>query len=41
MEITKIHHGEFVEVLAYGRLDERWTSHLANALDEVIREGTH
>src|SRR5258707_10028527 len=41
MEITQIHRGEFVEVLASGRLDERWTSHLAKALDEVIREGTH
>jgi len=41
MEITNIPRGEFVEVLASGRLDERWTSHLAKALDEVIREGFH
>ena len=41
MEITHIPRGEFVEVLASGRLDERWTSHLAKALDEVIREGFH
>jgi anti-anti-sigma factor len=41
MEITHIPRGEFVEVLASGRLDERWTSHLSKALDEVIREGFH
>ena len=41
MEITKERRGDFVEVKAAGRLDEHWSSHLANGLDETIREGAH
>src|SRR5215475_10486215 len=41
MEITHIPRGDLVEVLASGRLDERWTGHLSKALDQVIREGFH
>src|SRR5216683_6609117 len=41
MEISKVQQGEFVEVIATGRLDESWASHLSAALDAVIREGAH
>ena len=41
MEIINIDRGEFVEVVAAGRLDERWAGHLADALDAVIRDGAH
>jgi anti-anti-sigma factor len=41
MQISKLRQGEFVEVSLAGRLDESWTSHLDDALNDVIREGGH
>src|SRR5436305_6973607 len=41
MEIKKVQHAAAVELIAAGRLDEYWASHLGSALDEVIRAGTH
>ncbi len=39
MEITKERRGDFTVLKAAGRLDEHWSTHLANFLDETIREG--
>ena len=41
MEISKVQHGDVVEIVAAGRLDEYWASHLAGDVDKVIREGAH
>src|SRR5580765_2897666 len=41
MEIQKVQHGGAVELIAKGRLDEYWASHLASALEETIRAGVH
>ena len=41
MEIQKLQHADCVELVAAGRLDEYWASHLDNALDESIRGGAH
>src|SRR5689334_19333943 len=41
MEIQKLHHPDCVELVATGRLDEYWASHLDSALDETIRAGAH
>jgi anti-anti-sigma factor len=41
MRISTAQHGAVVEVIAEGRLDESWADHVASALDEVVRRGTH
>lgn len=41
MEITKQKIDDIVELRIKGRLDAYWADHVANALAEVIREGTH
>ncbi len=41
MQITKIQHGESVEVRIAGRLDGYWAEHLSTGLADVIREGGH
>jgi anti-anti-sigma factor len=41
MELTRIDRGDQVEVVASGRLDERWSGHLADSLNQVIRDGSH
>jgi len=41
MELTRIDRGDFIEVRASGRLDEHWSGHLADNLNQVIRDGSH
>jgi anti-anti-sigma factor len=41
MEIQKIPHADHMELVATGRLDEYWASHLDSALEETIRGGVH
>ena len=41
MQITKIQHGDFVEVRISGRLDGYWAEHLRTGLADVVREGGH
>jgi len=41
MEIRKVPQRDSVELVAAGRLDEYWASHLASVLDETIRGGAH
>ena len=41
MRISTAQHGAVVEVIAEGRIDESWADHLASALDDVVRRGTH
>jgi anti-anti-sigma factor len=41
MEITKRSSGDLVELEVKGRLDGYWADHLASALDEEIRQGSH
>lgn len=41
MELTRIDQSDGVEIQAFGRLDEHWTGHLSDRLDEVIRTGAH
>src|SRR5215472_6994495 len=41
MEINKRYSGGVVELAIAGRLDGYWSDHLANALDEEIRLGSH
>jgi anti-anti-sigma factor len=41
MRISTAQHGAVVEVIAEGRLDESWADHVASALDDVVRRGTH
>jgi anti-anti-sigma factor len=41
MDIQKIQHSEFMEVIPSGRLDEYWASHLEHCLEQVVRGGVH
>jgi anti-anti-sigma factor len=41
MEIRKVQQKDGVELVATGRLDEYWSSHLASVIDETIRGGAH
>jgi anti-anti-sigma factor len=41
MEIQKLQHADCVELVASGRLDEYWSSHVDSALEETIRTGAH
>jgi anti-anti-sigma factor len=41
MEISKRHTGGAVEVVVAGRIDGYWSDHLASAIDEEIRLGSH
>src|ERR1051326_1906054 len=41
MEIKKIQQRDHVELIAAGRLDEYWSSHLASVIEENIRGGAH
>src|SRR5207247_1600122 len=41
MEIKKVQHRDHVELVAAGRLDEYWSSHLADVIEENIRAGAH
>src|SRR5205085_11518008 len=41
MEITKQLRGETVELKIQGRVDGYWADHLAAAVDQEIRHGSH
>ncbi len=41
MEVAKKQIGSTVELKLSGRLDAYWSDHLANAIDEAIRQGSH
>jgi anti-anti-sigma factor len=41
MEIVRREQPGFVELAVEGRLDGYWAQHLANAIDEVVRQGCH
>ena len=41
MEIKKQSLDDRVEIQVIGRMDGYWADHLGNALEEVIREGSH
>src|SRR5688572_11817292 len=41
MEIEKKQTGQILEMKIRGRLDAYWADHLANAIEESIREGRH
>ena len=41
MEIRKVQHRDSVELIAAGRLDEYWSSHLASVIEETVRAGSH
>src|SRR5262252_1144439 len=41
MEITKQLRGETVELKIEGRVDGYWADHLAAAVDQEIRQGSH
>ncbi|PYX04829.1 MAG: hypothetical protein DMG88_23450 [Acidobacteria bacterium] len=41
MNITKRRSGDGVEIAVSGRIDGYWSDHLASALDEEIRAGSH
>src|SRR5262249_41560979 len=41
MEITKRQSGDYAEMKVAGRLDGYWSDHLAAALEETVRGGTH
>ncbi len=40
-EITRVDRGGSPELLVTGRLDSYWARHLADSIDELIREGVH
>src|SRR4029434_5197858 len=40
MEISKQRIGEVLELQVRGRLDGYWADHLAQSLDDAVREGT-
>ena len=41
MQITRQQSGQILELKVEGRLDGYWTDHLAAAVDEEIRQGSH
>jgi anti-anti-sigma factor len=41
MQITKRQSGRFVELLVEGRMDVHWSEHLAAAVREEMRQGSH
>src|SRR4029453_1439214 len=41
MQITKVQHGDIVELRISGRLDGYWAEHLSTGLADVVREGGH
>lgn len=41
MEITRVERAGLPELLVAGRLDSYWARHLAEAVDELMREGIH
>ena len=41
MEITRVERAGFPELVVAGRLDSYWARHLAEAVDELTREGIH
>src|SRR5205814_5693483 len=41
MQITKQLRGETVELKVEGRVDSYWADHLAAAVDQEIRQGSH
>ncbi|MCL5743894.1 MAG: STAS domain-containing protein [Acidobacteria bacterium] len=41
MEITRLERAGCPELLVSGRLDSYWARHLAEAIDELMREGIH
>jgi anti-anti-sigma factor len=41
MEVVKKQVGNIIELKLSGRLDAYWSDHLATAIDEAIRQGTH
>ncbi len=41
MEITRVERSGCPELLVAGRLDSYWARHLAEAIDELMREGIH
>ena len=41
MQITKRQSGKMVELLVEGRMDVQWSEHLATAVREEMRQGSH
>lgn len=41
MEITQQQSGDWLELRIRGRLDAYWSDHFSQALDDVVRQGTH
>src|SRR5262250_702951 len=41
MQITKRQSGNIVELLVEGRMDLHWSEHLASAVREEMRQGSH
>src|SRR5215475_5299530 len=41
MEISKRQSGEIVDLLVEGRMDVHWSEHLAAAVREEMRQGSH
>ena len=41
MQITTENHGDLLEMRIAGRLDNEWASHLTDAIDEAVRQGSH
>jgi len=41
MQITKRQRGKIVELLVEGRMDVHWSEHLASAVREEMRQGSH
>lgn len=41
MQITTENHGDLIEMRVVGRLDNDWSGHLNEAIDEAVRCGSH
>ena len=41
MQITLEESGDLLEMRVAGRLDNEWASHLTDAIDEAVRQGSH
>src|SRR5215471_6038554 len=41
MQISRRQTGEFLELLVEGRMDVHWSEHLASAVREEMRQGSH
>ncbi len=41
MQISTEDHGDMLEMRVAGRLDNEWASHLSDAIDQAVRQGSH